>query len=1480
MRFYKLNLVYLNNKYFLFGNFVCFSVMAIGLYSIKFISGELSGLIVGFIISFGVTMILFNWNSDKYIYIIQRKIIILFAICIGLLFLSFYYFIFFWSELNNLFEQMDLYNYSGNDINNTIKLSDNQTILNTENVNTDNTIKETNKLGISSKETDSNIKPIISEGEDSYVISKEFVDKSLNLIRDGMKTGIETIAPNMGAGAAGGAAAAAVIKSLNLPVSQKIGVAAAAAGLVAGSTRIGLHIADAAIRNKEIKEQIKELKLDESNSPVDDFINSIIESSEIISPLEELLIGLLGLNVLMFIQIFILLFIVFKKLFSEYSLSILNINNLKIPAKLKIIINKINNFTDKYFFVLFIIISLSFIINLFISIYVCTDIYYNLKDYIEVYNYINGIGFDKSNFIEGVIGFQNTQKLLNNDNNKTLKQKYKNKYKFDKTNIERVSKYINNLKGDSKKEFLNKDKNIKFIDLIESKINESNFMPGYILSKSFSGILSIDSSYQEYKEDIKDDNNIENLDIEYGISNMIEYQKGFIQLLDTLEIDKIYKIIFRWKTVNSNQSGRNRVEFNTTPSFLISKYSDVDVLLYKFMSQFNDFEIKYGFSGEIHLDIFVKEWINESEFNLFQEIFQKIIDMEQKVKKSLVNKSKGKKMCINTFEENDNIFEKSFFDSDIDKLRKRSLSIYVPGVNYGCLINKEEIINKNYEDIFNLDLDRDKLYIFSRNNKNYICKVTSLYGNDMNLRNFSAQGPSAQNKNKVCIYLEPKIYDGKIKSVITELEQWVDIIRIESENIIVLRNCYNKGHSIEFVNNKIINMEIHYNSKKLVEGLRDIEHNTNIGVIDIETYKKSMPQGENEAIPYAIGFKSEFYDELFYLDSYSSHDEMVLAAIDSMLVPDHHNFKFYAHNMSGFDGIIILKSLMKLANKYNLKFNIYSDNDGNIISLDIVKSLKNKKIIKITILDSYLLLPSSLKKLGSLFNCPLSKGVFPYNFVNENNINYKNTIPEDIYFTDISIEELNNYKSQLNGIWDCKNETLKYLSKDLDVLYDIMIKFSENIFRDYHVNITRIRTISGLAFLIYNANYYKSEEKPIFFSKGKLEEFIRGGYYGGIVDIVSNYTDYETYKYDVNSHYPNAMLMPMPGGTPKISFEKDLDKLFGFVEAKVQAPTEKELKIPILPVKINGKTELFRNTVVGIWWSEELKMSRNYGYKILEVKNCIQFQKTENLFNDYVQDIYKKKLDADLNRNGIKRLINKLLLNSLYGRLGIKGQNINLKIVKEKNINKVLLTEKSDVLYQNNDLYLVKSVGPLDPEILNIVNKEKLYEDTDKDFNSKNPWSGISSSPQFSAAITAYARMNLNQFKNIPGNDYLGGDTDSIILTYPLDPKYVGSSLGQFKLEHIIKEGFYLSKKFYMFVTNDNEIIIKCKGINNKNNILNYDSFVELFKGNSITVNQIQFHKNYKTLELIISTIKKEIKGLVNKEINYKLNNRKIVLRE
>jgi len=91
---------------------------------------------------------------------------------------------------------------------------------------------------------------------------------------------------------------------------------------------------------------------------------------------------------------------------------------------------------------------------------------------------------------------------------------------------------------------------------------------------------------------------------------------------------------------------------------------------------------------------------------------------------------------------------------------------------------------------------------------------------------------------------------------------------------------------------------------------------------DIETFNND----KKEAIPYAIGFKRNNGSKMFYLDSYNNPNEMILDCLENMLVKENHNFKFYAHNMSKFDGILLLKSLMNLSNKHDFNFKVHSNN--------------------------------------------------------------------------------------------------------------------------------------------------------------------------------------------------------------------------------------------------------------------------------------------------------------------------------------------------------------------------------------------------------------------------------------------------------------------------------------------------------------------------------------------------------------------------
>jgi len=193
----------------------------------------------------------------------------------------------------------------------------------------------------------------------------------------------------------------------------------------------------------------------------------------------------------------------------------------------------------------------------------------------------------------------------------------KGKVNLSRKNINKVYDYLQNVPHAIEEE---KESDLKiktpisesFVKLIDEKSSDSNYMSGYSLVSCFPNVNFItddDNLKGVHMPTLEESigNEDINLDKEYGILNMVEYKIGFEKILEGLEEGKIYKIIFRWKSVGSNYLGYNSVEYNTSPSFFIYKNIDIDVLLYKFMSFLNLFESKYGFGGAISLDIFVKE---------------------------------------------------------------------------------------------------------------------------------------------------------------------------------------------------------------------------------------------------------------------------------------------------------------------------------------------------------------------------------------------------------------------------------------------------------------------------------------------------------------------------------------------------------------------------------------------------------------------------------------------------------------------------------------------------------------------------------------------------------------------------------------------------------------------------------------------------------------------------------------------------------
>jgi DNA polymerase family B len=127
---------------------------------------------------------------------------------------------------------------------------------------------------------------------------------------------------------------------------------------------------------------------------------------------------------------------------------------------------------------------------------------------------------------------------------------------------------------------------------------------------------------------------------------------------------------------------------------------------------------------------------------------------------------------------------------------------------------------------------------------------------------------------------------------------------------------------------------------------------------------------------------------------------MIIFCIKELMIRKYNNYIIYIHNMAGFDAIFLLKILAELG---QIKPIIHN---GDLISINFKFNNYN-----ITFRDSQQILISSLRNLAKCFGVDVLKGYFPYNFVNENNLDYNGVIPDFTLFEGISHDEYDGITS-------------------------------------------------------------------------------------------------------------------------------------------------------------------------------------------------------------------------------------------------------------------------------------------------------------------------------------------------------------------------------------------------------------------------------------------------------------------------------------
>jgi hypothetical protein len=373
----------------------------------------------------------------------------------------------------------------------------------------------------------------------------------------------------------------------------------------------------------------------------------------------------------------------------------------------------------------------------------------------------------------------------------------------------------------------------------------------------------------------------------------------------------------------------------------------------------------------------------------------------------------------------------------------------------------------------------------------------------------------------------------------------------------------------------------------------------------------------------------------------------------------------------------------------------------------------------------------------------------------------------------------------INGEFSFQKYCEVYNRIDCQGLHKLIYKFFYLLVEYFKVDYSHCVSLPHLALEVYRSKFLKSN-KLIRLLSNRHYNFIKQSYKGSIVSVFKPFGK-NLYFYDINSLFSAMMLKSLPVSTPKsYDVSKGLEGFFGFTEAEVTCPTD--LYIPVLGIKanINGSEKLIYPTGAfkSIFFSEELKYAVKLGYRVKLIK-AISFNKSDNLFSEYVNFFYNKKSSS----TGASKSLAKLFLNSLYGRFAlhkdfeqhfitsnefIKDQILNLFT----NIKPEVLNEKT-VLF---NFHIAPNINLKDSYVVEYLNK--LFN-MSQDAHISNI--------ALASAITSYARIEHHKYLQMFKDEVHYADTDSLYLPQPLESKYIGEGIGQFK--NVLADAYYSKDK-------------------------------------------------------------------------------------
>ncbi len=577
----------------------------------------------------------------------------------------------------------------------------------------------------------------------------------------------------------------------------------------------------------------------------------------------------------------------------------------------------------------------------------------------------------------------------------------------------------------------------------------------------------------------------------------------------------------------------------------------------------------------------------------------------------------------------------------------------------------------------------------------------------------------------------------------------------------------------------------------------------------------------------------------------------------------------FAHNMRGYDGRLLMDYLE------TLDVAPVSFIETGSKFMEIVYKHPTNPSGKIVFRDSLNHIQARLKDLPAMFGLDtalVAKGYFPYLFNTAENQFYSGPIPDRSWFNVDAMNEHEKsafeewYVSKQSSTYHMREEITYYCENDVLVLAKSLAAYEKVCLEYTPISPLGLVTIASYVFRLYMTSYMP--EKTIYYLDESYESFARRALCGGNTNANCLYFNTHTTPnikglryFDIVSLYPTVQFFdPLPTGQPKTVFycearsaaflQNGIHGFFGFLELDVDIV--EYVHHPILPYRHEGRMLMtnFNHRRITITSAECQYILRHPAYKILRVYRTDEYVPSTSLFKDYIRTwmrlkIISGKKPRDLDRflqqteehMGIKivesdfcynpalRSLAKLILNSLWGKFGERGN---------KKQAQVLSTGAA-----RTDFYKRAREGTLRDVVLSD------FGNTHSVARFKQVFERQKKNVAIAAFVTAHARLRFQQKCDSFGLYKYYGDTDSVIVADVDDAAFAmdklitpGYLLGDWEAELgdcLIEEYVALAPKTYAFRYRDGDGVlkekVKAKGFSQNEqtkHTLSFDSFKTL----------------------------------------------------